>query len=286
MRHAKTRKRSGWRVSTVVLVAVLVVGLCVLLYPTVSDWWNRRVQSRVIDEYDEAVAAMAEEDREAMLDRARAYNEALREVGSERALIRPDLVSGYEGALDVTGTGVMGYIAIDELDVRLPVYHGTSDDVLAVGAGHLEGSSLPIGEEGAHAVISAHRGLPSSLLFTDVDRLEVGDVFTVTVLGEVLTYEVDDIAIVEPTDFGRLYLVDGEDLCTLMTCTPYGVNTHRLLVRGHRVAGADALHVTADAQRVSPLLVAVSIMVPLAAVVCVAGLLWGRRRNGRKRGTL
>ncbi len=284
MKHAKTQKKQrGWRISTIVLFAILIVGLGILLYPTISDWWNSRVQSRVIAEYEETVDNLADEQYERLLSEAQDYNERLYVTGTERALAKPELVEGYYDTLDVTGTGVMGYITIEKIHVKLPIYHGTSDDVLAVGAGHLEGSSLPVGGINTHSVISAHRGLPSSLLFTDIDQLEVGDTFEITVLSDTLIYEVDNIAIIEPTEFDKLYIEEGQDLCTLMTCTPYGINTHRLLVRGHRIDADDIGRITSDARVVDTTIVALAIGIPLAVIVCVVLLLWSRHQGKKEK---
>ncbi len=220
---------------TILLIIVFFVGLSVLCYPTFSNWWNSRVQSRAVAVYDEAVAALSEKDYTAYFEAARDYNRRLADVGSAAALSNPELVEGYEDTLDITGTGIMGYITIDKIDVKLPIYHGTSASVLSSGAGNLEGSSLPIGGESTHSVISAHRGLPSSLLFTHLDRMEVGDIFTITVFNEVFTYQVDQILTVLPSEMENLYIEEEMDYCTLVTCTPYGINTHRLLVRGSRI---------------------------------------------------
>ncbi len=220
---------------TLLIGLLFVVGVGVLVYPTFSNWWNGRVQSRAVASYNEAISDMSETDYSSFRVAAERYNEALKEIGTFEAMLHPDRIPGYEETLNVTGTGIMGTITIDKIGVNLPIYHGTSASVLAAGAGHLEGTSLPIGGEGNHSVISAHRGLPSSKLFTDLDRLDVGDVFVLHVLGDDLAYEIDQIATVLPTEVEELYLHEGEDYCTLMTCTPYGINTHRLLVRGHRV---------------------------------------------------
>ncbi len=220
---------------TVFIALLFIAGAGILAYPTVSDRWNGRVQSRAVSSYNSAVTELTESDYSAYLAAAGEYNRLLGEVGMNEAFIHPESVPGYEDTLDVTGTGIMGTITIEKIGVDLPICHGTGADVLAKGAGHLEGSSLPIGGKGNHSVISAHRGLPNSRLFTDLDRLEIGDVFTLHVLGEDLYYEVDQIMTVLPDEIEELYPVGGRDLCTLMTCTPYGINTHRLLVRGHRI---------------------------------------------------
>lgn len=286
MRRAseKRAKRSRNRLITVFLTVVLLVGLCILLYPTVSNWWNERTASRVISSYDEAVAALSDEDYSAYFEAAEAYNQALQEVGSAAALVNPELVEGYENLLDITGTGIMGYITIEKIGVQLPIYHGTSNGVLTAGAGHLEGSSLPVGGEGTHCVISAHRGLPSATLFTNLDQLEEGDTFTITVLDRVFTYEVDQISIVLPDEVENLYIENGEDYCTLMTCTPYGVNSHRLLVRGHRVDNDETSHirVTAEASEIDTFLVAMFIAIPLLVVLLIWLVIYTHRKKRKQ----
>lgn len=282
----KKEKRSKRRkqIPTGFIVLIFFIGLGVLLYPSVSSWWNSKVQSTVVATYDESVASMSTADYSAYFEAAEAYNAALAELGSASALTEPDLVEGYEDLLDVTGTGVMGYITIEKINVELPIYHGTSSAVLAAGAGHLEGSSLPVGGESTHCVISAHRGLPSSTLFTNLDQLEVGDTFTITVLDQIFTYEVDLITIVLPTETENLYIEEGKDYCTLMTCTPYGINTHRLLVRGHRVDNASTSHirVIAEAYKVDSIIVAPVVAVPLLLLLLI-WLLVSTSRTGRKR---
>ena len=239
-KHSRHRGHVGVDVPSVALAALVVVGALVLLYPTVSDLWNSLHQSRVIVSYAEKGEELSAGERAALLDEARAYNEGL--VGDEDRLRVTDAErDAYEGLLDVDSTGVIGTVEIDKIGCSLPIYRGTDPAVLQVGAGHLEGSSLPVGGPSTHAVITGHRGLPSARLFTDLDELEAGDTFRVTVLGETLTYEVDQVKVVEPTDTSDLGIEEGRDLFTLLTCTPYGVNSQRLLVRGHRVAGfADA----------------------------------------------
>ena len=273
--------------STILLVLVFLVGLSVVLYPTVSDWVNRRNASRALVSYDETVNALSDADYEAYFAAADDYNRRL--AATENAFYKPELVSGYEQTLDLTGTGIMGYITIQKIGVELPIYHGTGEGVLQVAAGHLEGSSLPVGGAGTHAVISAHRGLPSAKLFTNLDELEVGDTFTVTVLDRVLTYEVDRISIVLPNETDLLQPVPGKDYLTLMTCTPYGINTHRLLVRGHRVETVENqkhIRVTADAVRVQPAVVAPLLAVPLLVLLGAgaAAVVHFRKRNKTARG--
>ncbi len=259
--------------SNIILILIFLVGLSVMLYPTVSDYINQKNQSRAVASYSEEVENLSDVDYQAYFDAADDYNRRLAETPD--AFYRPDEVSGYTDTLDVSGTGIMGYITISKIGVELPVYHGTSDGVLQVAAGHLEGSSLPVGGAGTHAVISAHRGLPSAKLFTNLDELEVGDTFTITVLDRVLTYEVDQISIVLPTETDLLQPVEGKDYVTLMTCTPYGINTHRLLVRGKRIENAENqkhIRVTADALRIEPIIVAPALAVPMLLVMLVVML--------------
>ena len=259
--------------SSIILILIFLVGLSVMLYPTVSDYINQKNQSRAVASYSEEVENLSDVDYQAYFDAADDYNRRLAETPD--AFYRPEEVSGYTDTLDVSGTGIMGYITIPKIGVELPVYHGTSDGVLQVAAGHLEGSSLPVGGAGTHAVISAHRGLPSAKLFTNLDELEVGDTFTITVLDRVLTYEVDQISIVLPTETDLLQPVEGKDYVTLMTCTPYGINTHRLLVRGKRIENAENqkhIRVTADALRIEPVIVAPALAVPMLLVMLVVML--------------
>ena len=266
--------------STIILILVFFVGLSVMLYPTISDYVNQRNQSRAVASYAQDVDTMTNADYSAYFDAADAFNAQV--AANENALFRPDQLSGYNETLDITGTGIMGYITIEKIGVELPIYHGTDDSVLQVAAGHLEGTSLPVGGESTHAVISAHRGLPSAKLFTHLDRLEVGDTFTITVLDRELTYEVDKISIVLPTEVDELKVVDGKDYVTLMTCTPYGINTHRLLVRGHRVTAPENLkriRVSADATRIEPILIAPLLAVPLLLLLLIGLLASGRKRK-------
>ncbi|MCD7866592.1 MAG: class C sortase [Clostridiales bacterium] len=267
---------------TIVLICAFLAGVSLLLYPTLSDRWNSRTQSRAVTTYDAAVAEMDEADYTAYFEAAEAFNEKLAELGSLNALTNTSLLDDeYWDLLDITGTGMMGYVTIDRINLQLPIYHGTDSGVLQIGVGHLEGSSLPVGGESTHSVISAHRGLPSARLFTDIDQLEVGDTFTITTLDQVFTYRVDLISIVLPTEIEYLYIEDGEDYCTLMTCTPYGVNTHRLLVRGVRTTNADEalLYVTADAYKIEPMRVAPVFAVPMAAVLVI----WLAVRTGKRK---
>ena len=268
--------------STFLLILVFLVGLSVMLYPTVSDAVNRAHQTRAVVDYEHSVQGMEEKDYTAWFQKAEEYNALL--ASDPEALYRPDTLPDYASTLDVTGTGIMGYLSIPRLNVSLPIYHGTGESVLQIAVGHLEGSSFPIGGKSTHAVLSAHRGLPSAKLFTNLDQLREGDTFTLRALDEVLCYEVDQIRVVEPQDTDALLPEPGQDLCTLVTCTPYGVNTHRLLVRGHRIEtpdSADAIRVTSDAMQIEPILVAPAVGVPLV-LLAVAILLLSDRRRRRK----
>ena len=272
--------------STIILILIFLVGLSVMLYPSVSDAVNRKHQSRAVAGYAEKVEQLSDADYQTYFDAADAYNRQLNTTPN--AFYKPDLVSGYAQTLDISGTGIMGYITIPKISVELPIYHGTDEGVLQVAAGHLEGSSLPVGGAGTHAVISAHRGLPSAKLFTNLDELEVGDRFTITVLNRVLTYEVDQISIVLPTETDQLLPTEGMDYVTLMTCTPYGINTHRLLVRGKRVETTESqkhIRVAADVFRIEPIIVATILAIPmlLAALVGVLVAPHLRKRSKRRR---
>lgn len=269
--------------STIFLILILVVGLSLMLYPSLSNWWNEAHQSRAIAAYSQEVSKLDENRYDELWQQAWEYNRSL--VGRENAYLLDDSQKAeYERLLDVSGMGIMGYIEIPSLKVSLPIYHGTEESVLQVAVGHLEWTSLPVGGESTHCVLSGHRGLPSAKLFTDLDRLVVGDRFRLGVLDQVLTYEVDQILIVEPQDTEALLIEEGKDLCTLVTCTPYGINTHRLLVRGHRVEtekDAKNVRVTSDAIQIEPYLVAPVVAAPILLVLLL-GLLIPRRRNKRR----
>lgn len=276
------------KLTTAILVLIFFAGLSLLLYPTVANYWNESHQARAISTYTQEVARLDDNDREQFIEEARQYNQKLISEPLPFALTA-EQYAAYESVLNITSTGVMGYIEIPEIDVNLPIYHGTSDEVLQNAVGHLEWSALPVGGEGTHCVLSGHRGLPSAKLFTHLDKLIEGDVFIINVLDETLTYEVDQIRIVLPHELADLRSEKGKDLCTLMTCTPYGVNTHRLLVRGHRIENAkEALstRVAADGIRIGPLIVSVSIIIPLLVVIVilVAAADFLRRGNKKKKG--
>lgn len=268
--------------SNIVLVATLLVGLSLLLYPSVSDYWNSLHQSRAIASYAEEVAHLDKEKYTHLWKNAVAYNQSLLERGNS-FLLTDEQKALYDQQLNLSGTGVMGYIEIPSIQCSLPIYHGTDEAVLQVAVGHIEWSSLPIGGESTHSVLSGHRGLPSAKLFTDLDQMQEGDLFLLRILDELLTYQVDRIMIVEPHEAENLLIEEGKDLCTLVTCTPYGINSHRLLVRGHRVANVEetaVIRVTSDAIQIEPLIVAPIIAVPVVGMM-LALLMVSDRRNKR-----
>lgn len=218
----------------ILLYMVFFAGLCIFAYPTISDWWNSFHQSQAAAAYIKQTKSISEQEKENALISAQNYNKQLSQQEPHFKLTADEMAE-YENILNITGTGMIGYIKIPAINVKMPIYHGTSDEVLQNGAGHLEGSSFPIGGESTHAVLSSHCGLPSAKLFTDLDQLKEGDVFTIDVLGQTITYQVDQILVVLPDQMESLFIEEGKDYCTLCTCTPYGINTHRLLVRGARV---------------------------------------------------
>ncbi|ERJ01222.1 MULTISPECIES: class C sortase [Eubacteriales] len=272
------------RITVIFLVAVLLAGLSLLLYPLISNYWNSIHQSQAIAAYMDDVSELDDSAYDALWEEAQDYNTSLLD-DENRFFPDEEEQQQYEHLLSISNDGIMGYIEIPSIDVTLPIYHGTSEEVLQVAIGHIEGSSLPIGGPSTHCVISGHRGLPSSRLFTDIDQLSEGDLFTLLVLDETLTYEVDQIRIVEPDDTSLLEIEEGEDLCTLVTCTPYGVNSHRLLVRGHRVENQEAagiLRITADALMIDSRFVAPVLAVPILLVVVLFMVLRPLKRKKRR----
>ena len=265
----------------ILLVLVFFVGLSLLLYPSVSDYWNSFHQTRAIAAYAGEVAALDDGIYDELLEAARDYNQRLAQREEPLNQSEEDLAE-YGSLLNLDGSGIMGYIEIPELKVSLPIYHSVDDGVLQVAVGHMPGTSLPVGGKGTHCALSGHRGLPSARLFTDLDQLREGDTFLLRVLDETLTYEVDQVLIVEPNEVGVLAIDPEEDYCTLVTCTPYGVNTHRLLVRGHRIenqANAASIRVTADAMQIEPVIVAPIVAAPL--LLCL--MLWVLLRDPKKK---
>lgn len=264
----------------IVLILLLLVGLSLLLYPSISDYWNSLHQSQAIANYAEDVAQLDEEEYSQLWQEAEAYNQALRERKNSYFLTEEEKEE-YNRLLDPSGYGVMGYVEIPSISCSLPLYHGTDESVLQIALGHLEWSSLPTGGAGTHCVLSGHRGLPSAKLFTDLDKLVEGDIFLLQVLDRVLTYEVDQILIVEPQETASLQIFEGKDYCTLVTCTPYGKNTHRLLVRGHRVETAEtevSVRVTSEAILIEPVIVAPILAMPMLVLLLII-LCWPRKRK-------
>ena len=284
MNKTKKKQQKGISFSTIFLVVIFLLGMCILLYPTVSDYINEKRQSRAIINYDSLLEDMTPEDFSEFFDKANAYNQKLNKMMMPY-LGYKTLDEEYSAALDVNGDGMMGYITIDKIGVQLPIYHGTSDQVLNSAVGHMEGSNLPVGGKSTHTVLSAHRGLPSAKLFTNLDKMAVGDIFTIRVLNETLTYQVDQVRVVLPEQIEELYMVEGEDYCTLVTCTPYGVNTHRLLVRGTRIENIEEdkqVNVITEAYQIDPLIVTPAVAVVMLAVLLIF-LLVKSAKNKKKR---
>ena len=264
-----TRTRRQSHLVDIILILMLLIGLSLLLYPSFSDYWNSFHQSRAIISYIERVAHIDNTAYEEMLASARRYNAAMDAKGF-RWFLTDEEKTAYEAEMNVDENGAMGYISIDKIHIQLPVYHGTNESILTTSIGHIEWTSLPIGGEGTHSALSGHRGLPSARLFTDLDKLVIGDEFVLSMLDEILTYQVDQIRVVEPTDLSELQIVPGKDYCTLVTCTPYGINTHRLLVRGHRVetqVTAAQVRVVSEARQIEPNKVAPIIGFPLLVIM-------------------
>lgn len=264
----------------IILVLMLFIGVCGLLYPSVSQYWNSKTQTRAVENYREILESLQPEDYDAFFKEAESYNNALSDLNSPLTDYRK--LKGYNDILNISGTGIMGYISIPKLGVELPLYHGISAEVLNVACGHLEGTSLPIGGESTHCVLSAHRGLPHARLFTELDKMEQGDTFTVTVLNRTVTYQVDQIKVVLPSDTSDVQIVEGEDLCTLLTCTPYGINSHRLLVRGTRIENAvPMLYVTSNAYRIDSLVATPVVAAPILLVLLIVLMIKYRDKGSK-----
>ena len=281
----KTRRNRNRKsgITTAVLVFLLLAGVALILYPTFSDWWNSFHQSRAIASYVETVIETDQEEMDRLLEEAEEYNRDLVRTGNRFSPEEED-ISRYNAQLDLTGNGIMGYLQIPTIGVNLPIYHGVEESVLQTSIGHLIGSSLPVGGENTHAVVTGHRGLPSAKLLTDLDKLREGDIFTVTVLTRTMTYEVDQIRIVEPTDLSELGLISGGDYITLMTCTPYGINTHRLLVRGVRIENLpDHVAVNEDAILLPRMVVIPAVAIPMLFLFLLGELIYyGLRKPHRQ----
>ena len=257
------------KTATTILLISFFIGLSVLLYPSISSYWNSKTQSTAIVDYEAMLASYKPEDYSSFFEEADAFNRELRKL--ENPLLEYTLLPEYHEILNVNGSGMMGYVTIPKISQELPVYHGTSDGVLSVAAGHLEGTSLPVGGESTHSVISAHRGLPTAVLFTHLDRMEIGDTFYFTILDRTITYEVDEIRIVEPNDTSLIRIADGKDYCTLLTCTPFGINTQRLLVRGHQIDATQTrnIYIGNEAYRIKPLIVMPIVALPIIFVLLI-----------------
>lgn len=273
------------KLSTIILAVIFLAGLSLILYPSLSDYWNSLHASKAVADYAESVRNINEDEYKKMLKEAVAYNNSLLERNGNFYLTA-ELKEKYENLLDIGDNGIMGYIEIPNINISLPIYHGTDDSVLQIAVGHLDWSSLPVGGKSTHCVLSGHRGLPSAKLFTNLDQLVEGDTFVIRVLNEVLTYEVDQILIVEPENTDSLLIEKGKDLCTLVTCTPYGINSHRLLVRGHRIETKKetTIKVVSDAIRIEPLIIAPIVAVPILLMLTVLAFSIGPKRKKKKRG--
>ena len=255
--------------TTIILLIVFFVGLSVLLYPSVSSFWNSKTQSEAIVDYEAMLEQYKPEDYTAIFQAAEEYNRTLAQLNDP--LAEGSRLENYHEVLNLGGTGMMGYLTVPKIRQELPVYHGTSEGVLSVAVGHLQGTSLPVGGAGTHTVVSAHRGLPTAVLFTHLDRMEIGDTFYFTILDRTITYEVDQIRIVDPDDSSLLQIQEGKDYCTLLTCTPYGINTHRLLVRGHQIDASQtrSIYVANEAYRIEPLIVMPLVALPIIFVLLI-----------------
>lgn len=256
------------RKTTIIMTLFFFIGLLTLLYPTLSNYYNEKMQVKTIYNYENILNEADKIDFDKLKSDAQEYNEKLASL--KEPLLTYDTLTNYKELLNVNNDGMIGYITIDKIKVELPIYHGTSNEVLNSSVGHLEGSSLPIGGLGTHSVLSAHRGLPSSKLFTDLDKLDIGDTFKINVLDETLTYEIDKITIVKPSDRSELKINSDEDYITLLTCTPYGINTHRLLVRGKRIEGPiKKTYITTEAFKINKLIVIPLVSLPIILLLMI-----------------
>lgn len=272
-------KKKSDRMINMVLILVFLIGLSLLLYPTISDWWNSFHQTQTIETYAKKVADLNAETYQRALEDATAYNQEIAERGIQWTMTK-DEFKKYEALLNVADNGVMCTVEIPKINCKLPVYHGTDESVLQIAIGHIAGSSLPVGGASTHCIISGHRGLPSAKLFSNIDQLEKGDHFMLHTLNETLTYEVDQIRIVLPNELDDLKIIDGEDLCTLVTCTPYGVNSHRLLVRGHRVENDISTMIDAEAVQIDKMIVASVVAVPMLLMLLIWMFITTRKKGG------
>lgn len=251
----------------IVLFIIFFVGIFILLYPFISQYWNSNVQSKIVMDYKNNLEEI--EDYSHIFEAASVYNEQL--ASMKYPFVEYKKLSTYNNIININNNGMIGYIQIDKLDLELPIYHGTSSSILNVAVGHLEGSSLPIGGDSTHSVLAAHRGLPSSELFTNITKLEIGDIFIINVLDRVMTYQIDNIVIVEPNDISELEIISGKDYVTLLTCTPYGLNFHRLLVRGIRIETKEEenIIITSEAYRIDKDIVTFMMTIPILIILII-----------------
>lgn len=264
----------------ILLVLMLFIGVSIMIYPAISRFWNSKTQSRIVNNYQDTINSLGEDEFKEIFEEAEKYNSELYKLND--AFYEYKQLTEYNNLLNVSSIGVMGYITIEKLNLELPIYHGTSSDILNVACGHIEGSSLPTGGNNTHCVLSAHRGLPRAKLFSDLDKMECGDIFIITVLNRTLTYQVDQITVVNPDDISDLAIKEGQDYCTLLTCTPYGINSHRLLVRGARIENArPIMYVTSDAYQIDSLVATPVVAAPILLVLLIV-LLVKYRDKGSK----
>lgn len=257
----------------IILIIIFFIGVFILLYPSISQYYNSFVSSKAVADYDKIFANMKNKDYSNIFNEADKYNQELTKL--KFPLLEYKKLSNYTNIININNNGMMGYISINKIKVEIPIYHGTSADVLNTAVGHLEGTSLPVGGQNTHSVLSAHRGLPSARLFTDLNKLELGDIFEITILNKKLTYQIDNIVVIEPNDAENLKIIDGEDYVTLLTCTPYGLNTHRLLVRGKRIENIDdfKIYVTTEAFKINNLIVTPIVASPIIIILLLIILL-------------
>ena len=257
------------KIIKIISFSTILIGLVILLYPFISQYQNSKVQSKAIADYDKMLTQSEIKDYGIIFDEANNYNQKLSNL--DFPLTQYKKLSNYNKLIDINHNGMIGYISIAKIKVELPIYHSTSSSVLNIAVGHLQGSSLPIGGPSTHSVLSAHRGLPSASLFTNLNKLELGDIFTITVLDRKLTYQVDQIIVVTPYDISELKIIAGEDYITLLTCTPYGINTHRLLVRGTRIDNVEEIKliISSEAYKIDKLIVTITIAIPILFTIAI-----------------
>lgn len=257
------------KIPKIILFITFIAGIIMLLYPLVTQYWNSKVQSQIVKNYKKNLEKMEVEDYTNIFNDASAYNARLLEL--DYPFIEYKKLLNYKDLVNINNDGMIGYIKIDKLNIELPIYHGTSSSILNVAVGHLEGTSLPIGGNNTHSVLAAHRGLPNKELFTNITKLEIGDSFTITVLDRIITYQVDNIVIVEPNDISKLQVIEGKDYVTLLTCTPYGLNYHRLLVRGTRIETQEEKNIiiTSEAYQIDKEIVTFIMTIPIIIVLII-----------------